>query len=38
MPDSTRILVIRMGAMGDIVHTLPAVASLKHSIPKGKKI
>jgi heptosyltransferase-1 len=29
----TRILVVRLGAMGDIVHTLPAVASLKHSFP-----
>jgi heptosyltransferase-1 len=28
-----RILVIRLGAMGDIIHTLPAVASLKHSFP-----
>jgi heptosyltransferase-1 len=28
-----RILVVRLGAMGDIVHTLPAVASLKHSHP-----
>src|SRR5579862_1075708 len=26
-----RILVVRLGAMGDIVHALPAVASLKHS-------
>ena len=31
--DSTHILVVRLGAMGDIVHTLPAVASLKHSFP-----
>ena len=32
-PDpSARILVVRLGAMGDIIHTLPAVASLKHSI------
>jgi heptosyltransferase-1 len=30
---SGRILVVRLGAMGDIVHTLPAVASLKHSFP-----
>src|SRR5436309_10644218 len=30
---SPRILVVRLGAMGDIVHTLPAVASLKHSFP-----
>jgi heptosyltransferase I len=27
----TRILVVRLGALGDIIHTLPAVASLKHS-------
>ena len=29
----SRILVVRLGAMGDILHTLPAVASLKHSYP-----
>ncbi len=28
-----RILVVRLGAMGDVLHTLPAVASLKNSIP-----
>jgi heptosyltransferase-1 len=28
-----RILVVRLGAMGDIIHTLPAVASLKQSFP-----
>jgi heptosyltransferase-1 len=28
-----RILVVRLGAMGDVVHALPAVASLKHSFP-----
>jgi heptosyltransferase-1 len=28
-----RILVVRLGAMGDIIHTLPAAASLKHSCP-----
>lgn len=31
--DSPRILVVRLGAMGDVIHTLPAVASLKHSYP-----
>jgi heptosyltransferase-1 len=31
--NGTRILVVRLGAMGDIIHTLPAVASLKHSFP-----
>lgn len=30
-----RILVVRLGAMGDIVHTLPAVATLKHSFPNS---
>jgi len=30
------VLVIRLGAMGDIVAALPAVASLKHSIPRSK--
>jgi heptosyltransferase-1 len=27
------ILVVRLGAMGDIVHALPAAASLKHGFP-----
>jgi heptosyltransferase-1 len=30
---SGSILVVRLGAMGDIIHTLPAVASLKHNYP-----
>ena len=33
MPASPRILVVRLGAMGDIIHSLPAAASLKHSFP-----
>jgi len=32
-PASRRILVVRLGAMGDIIHTLPAVAFLKQSHP-----
>lgn len=32
-PANGHILVVRLGALGDIVHTLPAVASLKHSYP-----
>ena len=28
-----RILVIRLSSMGDVIHTLPAAASLKHSFP-----
>ena len=31
-----RILVVRLGAMGDVITTLPAVASLKHSIAHSK--
>ena len=31
--EGSRILVVRLGAMGDIIHALPAVASLKHSFP-----
>lgn len=30
-----RVLVVRLGAMGDILHTLPAVASLKQSYPQS---
>mgnify|MGYP001611425342 CR=1 FL=1 len=33
MPVKHRILAIRLSAMGDIIHALPAVASLKHSFP-----
>lgn len=32
-PAGSRILVVRLGAMGDIIHTLPAAASLKQSFP-----
>lgn len=28
-----RILVVRIGSMGDVIHALPAVATLKHSFP-----
>jgi heptosyltransferase I len=31
-----RILVVRLGAMGDVIHALPAVASLKHSFPRSR--
>ncbi len=32
------ILVIRLGAMGDVLHALPAVASLKLSFPERKLV
>jgi len=28
-----RILVVRLSSMGDVLHTLPSAASLKHSLP-----
>jgi len=33
--DGMWILVVRLGAMGDVIHALPAVASLKHSFPRS---
>ncbi len=33
MTKVSRILAVRLGSMGDVIHTLPAVASLKHSFP-----
>jgi heptosyltransferase-1 len=33
--DNVRILVVRLGSMGDILHTLPAVATLKNSYPES---
>ena len=35
-PRNSRILVVRLGAMGDIIHALPAVASLKHGHPGSR--
>jgi lipopolysaccharide heptosyltransferase I len=31
-----RILIVRLGAMGDIIHALPGAASLKHSFPDAR--
>lgn len=31
-----RIIVIRLSSMGDVIHTLPAAASLKHSFPQSR--
>ncbi len=36
MAQPTRILVVRLGAMGDILHALPAVASLRQSFPEAR--
>jgi heptosyltransferase-1 len=34
----SRILVVRLGAMGDVIHALPAVATLKHSFPRSRLV
>ena len=31
-----RILIVRLGAMGDVVHALPAVAALRHALPAAR--
>lgn len=36
MPDHGFILAIRLSALGDIIHALPAIASLKRSFPASK--
>ena len=36
MNPAFRILVVRLGSMGDVIHALPAVASLKHSFPHSR--
>src|ERR1700739_4506344 len=33
VPRFQRLLVVRLGAMGDIIHTLPAVAALRQAFP-----
>lgn len=30
-----RVLVVRLGSMGDIIHTLPAVATLREALPQA---
>ncbi len=31
-----RLLIVRLGAMGDIIHTLPALATLRHAFPRAE--
>jgi len=31
-----RILIVRLGSMGDIIHSLPGAVSLKHSFPEAR--
>ncbi len=34
-PRLNRLLIVRLGAMGDIIHTLPAVAALRMAFPEA---
>jgi heptosyltransferase-1 len=34
--ETKSILIVRLGAMGDIIHSLPGAASLKHSFPGAR--
>ena len=36
LPFETRILIVRLGAMGDIIHTLPAVSALASTFPRAE--
>lgn len=36
MADGPHILIVRLGAFGDVLHALPAAASLKRSIPHAR--
>src|SRR5450432_4166364 len=35
-PVESRILIVRLGAMGDIIHTLPAVSALAATFPRAE--
>lgn len=34
-PSLNKILIVRLGAIGDVVHTLPALAALRRSLPEA---
>jgi heptosyltransferase I len=36
MPESPRFLIVRLGSLGDIVHTLPASAALRDTFPYAR--
>lgn len=36
MPDPHSILIVRLGAMGDVLHAVPAAISLKRSFPSAR--
>ena len=34
-PDFRRLLIVRLGSMGDVFHTLPAAVALRHAFPEA---
>jgi heptosyltransferase-1 len=36
LPEAPRLLLIRLGAMGDVIHTLPALTLLRRALPKAE--
>ncbi|MCB1018852.1 MAG: lipopolysaccharide heptosyltransferase I [Acidobacteria bacterium] len=36
LPEAPRLLLIRLGAMGDVLHTLPALTLLRRALPEAK--
>jgi heptosyltransferase-1 len=36
LPEEPRLLLIRLGAMGDVIHALPAAALLRRALPKAE--
>jgi lipopolysaccharide heptosyltransferase I len=36
LPDIQKILIVRLGSLGDIIHTLPAQQSLHHCLPHAQ--
>ena len=35
LPEAPRLLLIRLGALGDVIHTLPAAALLRRALPRA---
>ncbi len=35
-PAPRSLLIVRLGAMGDVIHTLPAAATLRHAFPEAQ--
>jgi ADP-heptose:LPS heptosyltransferase len=31
-----RILIVKLGSIGDIVHTLPSLAAIRHAVPRAE--